>query len=536
MSTPFDLNSLISSSNIWGPPQAVPQNLRFSDIPYAPFSKGDKIGKAADWESKDNFSKDSKDKNRKGQRDYFHAYGASAASSFAAEENDEGDDFEVVDNSKSQPKTQQPTTLLRNKRSQPGNNNGTYQKRNVNSGNSSNTNAPTNKPQQKPFVRRPNGPSGWKDNKQERVREASIKVEDDWKIISDIEFTKLTKLNFEVKGGEDLDTYGAINPYNKKIERSSNIPLKIVDTAIYNPTASDDPIIQEFHSKNTAKVYATDSVLTQLMCASRSVYSWDIVVTKKNGVIFFDKRESSSIDKLTVEENSQDAPSDSIDSNINNAANLSLEATYINQNFLANSINEESQIKFAHPNPFANDSNETLASKGYKYRKFTLKTSEEEEDPLSIVVRTEFDSKDITTNQLLLVKAVNEYTKTGLDWKTKFNSQRGAIIAAELKNNNNKFAKWANQAVLAGVDTIKLGFVSRVNFKDNTKHQILGVSTYTPKDLALQINLSTGNGWGIVKSYIDIISHEDDGKFIILKNPNAPKLTLYKVPETSFQD
>lgn len=528
-SVPFDLSNLAPNSNIWGPSTAVPDELRFSDIPYAPFSKGDKLGKAADWNANENFNKDQKDKLKRGQRDFFHAYGASAASSFAAEDN-EAEEFSIVDNSKpAAPRNQNNATVLKGRRGQQGSQQGGYPKRQF--GNAQGKPATTGP--KKPFnpVRRNN----WRDEKPERLRDSSVKVEESWKIISDIELTKLTKLNFEVKSSEELDSYGALNLYNKKIERNAGAPLKVIDRAFYNPSASDDPVIQEYNSKKTAQVYTTDSVITQLMCASRSVYSWDIVATKKDGVIFFDKREGSSIDSITVDENSQDAPSDSHDANINNAQNLSLEATFINQNFLANAVSDESVSKLNHPNPF-HDSSEPLLSKGYRYKKFSLRTSEEEENPVSIVIRTEVDSKDSTTNQTLSIKAVNEYNNNGLDWKSKFTSQRGAIIAAELKNNNNKFSKWTNQAILAGVDTIKLGFVSRANFKDNTKHTILGVSSYRPQDLAAQINLSTGNGWGIVKSYIDIINSEEDGKFVILKHPNTPKLTVYKVPENTFQD
>jgi translation initiation factor 3 subunit D len=520
MSLPIDLSGI---SNTWGPQTAVPESLRFSDIPYAPFSKGDKLGKAADWQQQE-FARDSKDKKRN-QRDYFHAYGASAASSFAAEAQDGGEDFEVVDNSKQLQRSQvTQTTVLKR---------GARQHNNAQGG------APFQKKSfatKRPFAPNPQqgGRRYWKDEKPERVRDSSVKIEDSWTVVSDIELNKLTKLNFEVAQPSELGTYGILNIYNKRMEKGG-VPLKTIDKNIYNPTASDDPVIQQLQSQEAAQVFTTDSVISQLMCAARSVYSWDIVATKKNGQIFLDKREGSQIDRLTVDENAQDAPSDAVDSNINNATKLSLEAMFVNQNLLANVVADDQVIPLEHSNPF-HTSNEPLLSKGYKYKKWEFKTGEEDETPLSIVIRTEFDTKDVTSNQLLSVKALNEYQNNGIDWKTKLSSQRGAIIAAELKNNNNKLSKWTQQALLAGVDTIKLGFVSRTNFKDNTKHTILGVASYQPKDLALQINLSSGNGWGIVKSYIDILNSQEDGKFVILKNPNEPKLTVYRVPENSFAD
>ena len=37
-------------------------------------------------------------------------------------------------------------------------------------------------------------------------------------------------------------------------------------------------------------MFATDTVLTTLMCAARSVYSWDVVVTRAGDKLFFDSR------------------------------------------------------------------------------------------------------------------------------------------------------------------------------------------------------------------------------------------------------
>ena len=52
--------------------------------------------------------------------------------------------------------------------------------------------------------------------------------------------------------------------------------------------------------------------------------------------------------------------------------------------------------------------------------------------------------KPLTT----LVKALNEFDSkvTGIDWRLKIETQRGAVIANELKNNANKLAKWTAMA------------------------------------------------------------------------------------------
>lgn len=62
----------------------------------------------------------------------------------------------------------------------------------------------------------------------------------------------------------------------------------------------------------------------------------------------------------------------------------------------------------------------------------------------------------------------------GVDWRHKLETQRGAVLATELKNNANKLAKWTAAALVSGVEIIKLGYVSRVHQRDTRHHVILG--------------------------------------------------------------
>ncbi len=51
-------------------------------------------------------------------------------------------------------------------------------------------------------------------------------------------------------------------------------------------------------------MFGTDVIIGTLMACPRSKLSWDLVVTKKDGVIYFDKREGDDkLDLLTVNEN-----------------------------------------------------------------------------------------------------------------------------------------------------------------------------------------------------------------------------------------
>ncbi len=79
-------------------------------------------------------------------------------------------------------------------------------------------------------------------------------------------------------------------------------------------------------------------------------------------------------------------------------------------------------------------------------------------------------------------------------------------------------------------------FVSRANPKTNDKHVILGVVGWKPRDFAQQMNLSLSNGWGIVRTIADMCLKREEGKYVLVKDPNKPMLRLYEVPANSFED
>jgi len=111
---------------------------------------------------------------------------------------------------------------------------------------------------------------------------------------------------------------------------------------------------------------------------------------------------------------------------------------------------------------------------------------------------------------------------SGIDWRQKLDSQRGAVLATELKNNSCKLAKWTLQAMLASADLIKLGYVSRNHARDNNNHVLLGTQTCKPAEFARQINLNANNAWGILKSIVDVCLKLDEGRYLLLKARAAP--------------
>ncbi|PHH91274.1 hypothetical protein CDD83_1136 [Cordyceps sp. RAO-2017] len=373
--------------------------------------------------------------------------------------------------------------------------------------------------------------------------------------MEEIDFNRLAKLNLDADEGEDLEDYGFLyyydRSYDKQPVKGAEKKLTAMDRAAYNVTTSSDPVIQELADRGEATIYATDSILSMLMCAPRSVYPWDMVIVRQGNKIFLDKRDNATLDMVTVNENAADAPLDAADGSkdvVNQPAALAEEATYINHNFATQVVDESasSKIDMSHGNPFYNASEDTdpPASKAYKYRKFDLSTNEE--DPVYLVVRTEIDAVQKNAisgeDQLITIKALNEFDSKAqgsggaLDWRSKLVTQRGAVVATEMKNNSCKLARWTVQSILSKSDVMKLGFVSRVNPRSNDKHVILGVVGWKPRDFANQMNLSLSNGWGIVRTIADMCLKRDEGKFVLVKDPNKAILRLYEVPAGSFDD
>ncbi|KKY24135.1 putative translation initiation factor eif3 [Phaeomoniella chlamydospora] len=551
-----DTVSELNSDEEWGPANVTSTTL--DGIPYAPFSKGDKLGRMADWTMEG--------------KDHQQIYGAGTSSLFAVQVAEDESSFSVVDNSRT---TKTRTfgrgggTVFRGRGQRGGlaqrGRGGIFQRAGQpRAGAQGQDRYYDNRGGRGGRGRR----FGWKDyDKPQRNRDSSVTIRPDWAMKEEIDFNRLLKLNLDTPEGEDLDNYGFLYYYDRSYDKapvkSSERKLQTLERAAYNVTTSQDPVIQELAEKDEATIFATSDILSMLMCAPRSVYSWDLVIIKQGNKFFIDKRPDSSIDLVTVNENAADAPLEAeatqnqqqvvkADS-INTPSNLAIEATIINHNFSFQTVieNQSSKVEFPHPNPFYNPSEETepLASKAYKYRRFDL-SLEADEDPLHLVVRTEVDA--VTKNnisgedQYLVIKALNEFDHKAqgaggaLDWRTKLASQRGAVVATEMKNNSCKLARWTTQAILAKADQMKLGFVSRANPKSNANHVVLGVVGYKPREFANQMNLALNNGWGIVRTIVDLVrrmsGEEDNKKYVLVKDPNKPLIRLYEVPTTTFDE
>ena len=64
---------------------------------------------------------------------------------------------------------------------------------------------------------------------------------------------------------------------------------------------------------------------------------------------------------------------------------------------------------------------------------------------------------------------------------------------------------------------MKMGYVSRYNIHDSSRHVVIGTQQFVPKEFAAQINLSVANAWGILRCVIDLCLKQPEGKYLLLK-------------------
>lgn len=395
--------------------------------------------------------------------------------------------------------------------------------------------------------------------RQNRVhREASVQVKDTWKVVEEIEFSRFSKLALTMtETPVDLMLCGDMAYYDKNFDRVSTRntqKLKLMNRLIHNVSTGDDPIIRKLAAQNAGNVFATDSLISCLMCCSRSVESWDITAQRVGDMLFLDKRPgNTNFDFVTVNETAVEPPPEDAN-NINSASSLSLEATFINHNFVQQVLHADRVYSFPNGNPFVDDEDDddkgNLGSVGYRYRRFDLGND------IRLVCRCEHDAvvENRTTGAdgssvseteaaaaplFVTVRALNEWDSRisgGIDWRAKLDVQRGAVLGAEIKNNAFKLAKWTVGALLAGSDQLKLGYVTREAAKGNNAHVVLGTQQFKPAEFATQINLKMENAWGVLRSIIDLCMKLEQGLYLIMKDPNKQILRIYDVPNDAFED
>ncbi|GLC46423.1 hypothetical protein PLESTB_001722000 [Pleodorina starrii] len=515
MAAPFPVPAVTDNPDGWGP-CTVPAHLK--DIPFAPFNKGDKLGRVADWTQ-----------GAFGQKYAGRGYQQGGVPVFNFFANEEEESFHLVDNRPVK------TTKFGGGRRYQQNQRFQQQRRDGKDGRG----GPEGDKKKGGAQQQKKQQFYGRDNQRPTQYSSSVEIGADWQVMEQISTTSLSRLNYSPGEPEDLLACGSLEYYDKSYDNlavKKEKPLEKTKRIFRTVTTSDDPIMQQLASSGKGRVFAVDSILTHLMCMQSSKYGWDLLATRKGDKLFFDWRSSSKFTLLTVNETAPEAVPEDKD-NINGMHHLALEATAINQNFSQQVlVKDGNKLDFGQPNPFASPSDAgMLASCAYKYRKWRLASGS---DAPEIVVRCEMDGALRTAEgaapQTVLVKALNEYDLKSQDYRKRLENQKGAVLLSETKNNKFKVAKWTASALLSGADQIKLGFVSRATPRDVSNHVVLAMHALKPRDAARSISLDMDNCWGIVRALCDMLLALDEGAYLLVKDPNKELLRVYSVPSDAF--
>ncbi|EPR56895.1 putative eukaryotic translation initiation factor 3 subunit 7 [Toxoplasma gondii TgCatPRC2] len=413
--------------------------------------------------------------------------------------------------------------------------------------------------------------------------EWSVQPTNEWAVEAEIPLSQLYK--HAVESGKikvkDLAWRGELRTYNKQADQiRTKLPVALQNLSsnfdYYWVTTQDDDLIKEqmLNSSEPIDVAATDQVLACLMAAPQSKYSWHLHLTKVEGKLLIDKANGSIVDLLTVNETASEPPMQDAENRLNRPAALGFEAVKINQNLRQQLlVKGEEPVKFSPP-PFV-EAGDNPASIAYRYRMFTIPGRTggtgggKSRQPINIITRTEVNAKlpqpadgsrkpspgdEMTGGHskrekedsdpfgkdgggYVYICALNEYDIKGQrNWRVQMETQRGALLATEVRNNACKLKKFVASAMMAGCDDLKLGFVSRKANNDNEHHVVLSVQSYQTRDLGMQIGLKPDNAWGIVRAIVDMVMEKPDGRYVLLKDPTKPVMRLYSRPEEEDED
>jgi len=350
---------------------------------------------------------------------------------------------------------------------------------------------------------------------------------------------------------------GAINMYNDKFDYltpKNAIPLLINEKiALYNWVSTIEPTFAEIiTTKEDLNVFASDAVIATIMTAPLAVYPWDISVTKLNGKIILDIDESKIFNYTTIFESATNPPEDDPKKDklsVNGPKKLSWEATMSNHYFSQQALLPETTYELGPDPNFNIPEGKDKPKKGYVYKAWEIekgiklcvrcqvdaylklpKVEKVDTKKKSKEEHTEEEKKVELVNTPINLRALNEFyeMKRQVTWKQAYENNRSLLMSEVSTNDAIKLSKWTIEALLSGVEHLRVAYLSRKKIDDNKKHDIIGVQRFTTKEMKGVVNLNYEYMWGILKTIIAALHGQEDGSYYLLKDPNRFIIRLYK--------
>lgn len=226
----------------WGPPddhRALQSQLQ--NVPYAPFNKGEKLGRASDWTRNvpvryAGYGRGGGGGNEYGVFDYFF---------------DEADEesFRLVDGKPPPRPKFGPRWRFQQKPQLPQRKDEEEARRRE---------AEKERQRRDKFYNQNRNMQ----RRESATSKSSVDIQPDWAVLEQIPFSTFAKLNFHVEDAEDLALCGALEFYDKTYDRvtskSERRLERFKNRNFFKVTTTDDPVIRRLASEDMATVFATD--------------------------------------------------------------------------------------------------------------------------------------------------------------------------------------------------------------------------------------------------------------------------------------
>lgn len=301
----FSVPFVTSTPDTWGPPSIddanpnAPGNVsKFAELPYAPFGRSDRLGRAAD------FTSSNRGYGHHGQQQYFFQQSgggrrgrdyrrASAAAAAAQAEDEEGDSFQLVDTTKAMTTNKRFVNPASKRRQHSQRLRQINARRAASSGGAGAASAGPGGLDKmtrgggrggrgggryggrggrggRYGGRGGRGYGGWSN----RVdRQPSVAIKNDWKQVDEIDLGKINKnltSSTDVPTPEDMLWCGFLDPYNDaydKVTARQPVPLKRMEHKEFYPvTTTDDPVMEKLAIDGAGDVFISDSSKFFLCC------------------------------------------------------------------------------------------------------------------------------------------------------------------------------------------------------------------------------------------------------------------------------
>jgi len=126
--------------------------------------------------------------------------------------------------------------------------------------------------------------------------------------------------------------------------------------------------------------------------------------------------------------------------------------------------------------------------------------------------------------------ALHEWNTKRQQWSKDLDIQAAVCLTREISDNQNKFARWTVQSLLAGVKKMRFAFIQRKSDKTPDDHKVVGTQTMSTEAFAMQIHLNMKNCWAIVEEVISTVfgDEEKSGEYLFMREVAAANYRLIK--------